>query len=240
MGLGHRLRVVYVGSGFSRICCGFGPLSGRATTRGRPYTLDICTRYPWRTWDPASAGFAAASDPYRAGRPQGVALARSISARGTRGVRGIRLQPDLLRLQTLCRGPARGPGDHRGSPLRARYLHAVPVVYVGSGFSRICCGFRPLSGRATTRGRPCALDICTRYPWCTWDPASAGFCPERYVGSGFSRICCAFGPLSDRATTRGRPYTLDICTRYPWCTWDPASAGFGPRRVVQPDRAQDT
>jgi hypothetical protein len=154
----------YVGSGFSRILLRLqtlcrGQRAGRAITGGRPYALDICTR---RTWDPASAGFAAASDPMpgasaRAGRPQGVAPTRSISARG---VRGIRLQPDLLRLQTLCRGPARGP--------------------------------------AITGGRPYALDICTRYPSRTWDSASAGFAA---ASAGFTRAWIRFSrmaPTHDR------------------------------------------
>jgi hypothetical protein len=59
----------------------------------------------------------------------GVAPARSISARGVRGIRlqpdWLRLQPDWLRLQAdlLAWDPARA--------------HA----FVGSGFSRIDCGF---------------------------------------------------------------------------------------------------
>jgi hypothetical protein len=104
-----------------------GRARGQGDHRGSPYTLDICTR---RTWDPASAGFgaasagfAAASEPMPGGERAGRATTggrptRSISARG---VRGIRLQPDLLRLQSRIWSDAgeRPMSDRpRGSPRR--------------------------------------------------------------------------------------------------------------------------
>jgi hypothetical protein len=102
-----------------------------------------------------------------------------------------------VRHRAWRQGSRGGPWTNQQAAGRSGRSARGTRAYVGSGFSRISCGFRPDAGgervgRATTEGHPCTA----RYLHAV---------PVAYVGSGFSRICCGFSRIgSDRHGHRQR------------------------------------